>query len=343
LRLEPAGNIGHPLSWRLPDRTYRGRLPPPGAALGLGRTLAAAARLSRHLDPEAPWAGSNAARLDARTVADWLAELRVGRDATYVIDRVVSALSSAPLDRMSLLHFLWWMRLAGGPLRSLRTTFQWRIGEGAQELARRLAADAGDVAVDSPVDCIEHGRGVRVTTVDGRSFSARRAIMAVPASVLDRIAADPPFASAGEHAGLRIRPGTKLAALLPEGHVPGHNTVIGGSVLAAAWRRGRRVSGFTVSNPALPSSVLAADLAAAFGVAAGDLSHVKVCRWDEEDHIPGCEVAFGPGQITAIGPGLARSQGALLFAGAERSSWPNNMEGAVRSGERAAAEAIASL
>jgi monoamine oxidase len=65
-----------------------------------------------------------------------------------------------------------------------------------------------------------------------------------------------------------------------------------------------------------------------------------VFRWADEQHIPGCDAAFAPGEVCRYGSALARPHGRLHFAGAERSSWPNNMEGALESGERAAREVI---
>jgi monoamine oxidase len=63
-----------------------------------------------------------------------------------------------------------------------------------------------------------------------------------------------------------------------------------------------------------------------------------VFRWADEEHIPGCDLAFAPGDVYRFGPWLTKPHGRLHFAGTERSSWPNNMEGALESGERAARE-----
>ncbi len=63
-----------------------------------------------------------------------------------------------------------------------------------------------------------------------------------------------------------------------------------------------------------------------------------VFRWADEEHIPGCDLAFAPGEVCRFGPWLTKPHGRLHFAGTERSSWPNNMEGALESGERAARE-----
>jgi monoamine oxidase len=86
------------------------------------------------------------------------------------------------------------------------------------------------------------------------------------------------------------------------------------------------------------------DLAAAFGVkSASDLCCASVFRWAERDYIGGCDVVFAPRQVRGFGPHLTAPHGLVRFASVARSSWPDNMEGAVRSGERAAREVLASL
>ena len=63
----------------------------------------------------------------------------------------------------------------------------------------------------------------------------------------------------------------------------------------------------------------------------------SVC-WDEEPWSKGAYAWFRPGQMTALGPHLARPEGRVHFAGDQTSSRPGWMEGALASGQRAAAE-----
>ncbi|TDC88545.1 hypothetical protein E1285_18105 [Actinomadura sp. 7K507] len=49
------------------------------------------------------------------------------------------------------------------------------------------------------------------------------------------------------------------------------------------------------------------------------------------------------GQLTRYGAALRDPHGPLVFAAAERSSWPNSMEGALESGRTAAAQTRALL
>jgi monoamine oxidase len=342
LATEPARNAGYPVLWRLPSGESVGRLPPARTWAGIGRVFAAATWAARGIDRSAPWSARRAGELDSVSVADWFAQLGIRGDARYILECLIGALSSSELERLSLLHFLWWMRHAGDPLRSLHTTFQWRLTEGAQALARGITRQLGDaVRTNSLVRKIVQDDRVLIHTDAGESYESKRAILAVPVSHVQRIELDPRLPKpARDLANLRIGPGTKAIALLPPGHNTRHNTVIGGKQLWGAWRRGDRITGFA-PPPAdhLSDDELQRDLARAFGVEAGDLRSPTVFRWANEPHIPGCDIAFAPGELSRYGSVLARPHGRLHFAGTERSSWPNNMEGALQSGEHAALEA----
>jgi len=68
-------------------------------------------------------------------------------------------------------------------------------------------------------------------------------------------------------------------------------------------------------------------------------------NWSAEPWNRGCPVAvLGPGTLTEFGDVLRRPVGRIHFAGTETSTyWNGYMDGAVRSGERAAAEVLALL
>jgi monoamine oxidase len=343
LDFEPAGNIGSPVLWRLPSGESLGRLPPVGLWRDLLRVGASAAWRARGIDPRSPWSSSRSEGLDRVSVADWLAELRLGEDARHLLERLLGALSSSSLEGLSLLQFAWWMRLAGDPVRSLYTTFQWRFSEGAQELARRMAEDPRlEIHLDSPVRRVEHGDEVEVEVEGGARHRAKAAVIAVPPPLVRELEVDPPLPEPqAELSDIRVGPGTKIVALLPPGHGVRHNTVLGGRRLWGGWRRGDRITGFAPPPESeLGEAELAEDLAAAFRVDPATLREVTVFRWADERRIRGCDVAFAPGEVTRHGEALRASHGRLHFAGSERSSWPNNMEGALESGGRAAVDVL---
>lgn len=345
LQLEPAGNTGHPVLWRLPDREQLSARPPKTVWPGLLRGIANAAWLSRRMPAEAPWSAPRARELDTHSVVDWLDGLALHADARYVLERTLGSMACGALHAMSLLQLVWLLRIAGGPLRSLNAGFQSRVGGGAQQIARRLAGALGDrMHYRTPCERVDQDSDGVVVTGAGVQMRGRRAVVAVPVTQLNDIHFEPALELIHrELTRLRIQPGVKVVGILPVGHSVRHNTVVGGEVLWAGWRRGDRVTGFVPASADASDSALIADLADAFRVAASDLRATTVMRWADQPHIGGCDAVFAPGQVTGLGPHLRRPHGLVEFAGAERSSWPINMEGAVRSGERAAAATLAAL
>jgi monoamine oxidase len=345
LHREPTQLLGRPILWRDAEAGRRARLPAarPWAVL---RALARLGRLGRRLDPVAPWKSAGAAALDRVTLGGWLRDEGIDGAAYAHLSAVFESLASAPVEELSLLHPVWWLRRGGGPLGALHTTFAWRVAEGAQEVARRLALRIGTdrVRTGAVVSALEQRRdAVVVHLAAGGEVVASRVVVAVPATRLADLTFDPPLdAELGALGRLRIDAGTKVVARLPDGCRPRHAAVIGGDDVVVAWRRGDVVTGFRPDHESRRThDRLLADLAAAFGAEAGQLRDVTTLSWDEQPYAGGCDVGFRPSQITSLGPHLGRAHGRVHFAGSERSSWPNNMEGAVESGRRAADEIIA--
>jgi monoamine oxidase len=65
--------------------------------------------------------------------------------------------------------------------------------------------------------------------------------------------------------------------------------------------------------------------------------------WENEPRALGAYAYFRPGQMSALAPHLATPEGRVHFAGCHTSAWTGWMEGAVQSGQRAAAEILAGL
>jgi monoamine oxidase len=67
--------------------------------------------------------------------------------------------------------------------------------------------------------------------------------------------------------------------------------------------------------------------------------------WVTEEWTRGCPVSvLGPGTLVGFGEALRKPVGRIHWAGTETSTyWNGYMDGAVRSGERAAAEALAAI
>lgn len=84
---------------------------------------------------------------------------------------------------------------------------------------------------------------------------------------------------------------------------------------------------------------LAAD---AFPAIGSQFEKGVVQRWASEPWSRGAFAVFGPGQMSALMPNIARPENGMHFAGEHTSSWTGWMEGALQSGERAAREVLSS-
>ncbi|MBE7380390.1 MAG: flavin monoamine oxidase family protein [Leptolyngbya sp. SIO1E4] len=71
--------------------------------------------------------------------------------------------------------------------------------------------------------------------------------------------------------------------------------------------------------------------------AENSLMAAKSYVWAHDPWVGGSYSAYGPGQMTTLWPALRRPYGRLLFAGEHTDTYIGYMEGAVRSGQRAAA------
>ncbi len=338
LRLEPAAPPMPHLRW---DERAR---PPlrPSTASGL---MAAAARLHHLcslLPPQAPWHAPLADRLDALSLEDWLTRAPVDERTARLVGAAAQAFTTAPPHGLSLLAFLQWLKPAGG-LSALWRETPWRIRGGAQQVARRLAARLGDrVVCASPVHAIEqNGAEVAVHTEDGAVRRARRAAVCTPLAATGSIAftLGLPTAQRGLLDQVHSPAVTKLLAASAD--IPRRGVLAAGdAIMPLAMADDHHAVGLAYgADTALPTPRLRDHLTAVLGLDGSALASEAIAQaWHEEPYIGGGYPAFAPGQLTRHGPALRAGHDRVHFAGADRSTWPGTMEGAVRDGERVAAE-----
>jgi monoamine oxidase len=244
-----------------------------------------------------------------------------------------------------------------------------RFQGGAQLVARRLAESLGDgvVHLGAPVRRIaQSDAGVTVEGEGLVELRARRAIVAVPIPLADRVIYEPALPGRRSQMHHRLSPGStiKIHCIYPtpfwrdSGHsgraftdagyvsvtfdngCPGSAAgVLVAFVEADAARRLARLP-----DHERRATVLR-ELAVIHGPRAAEPLAYYEQNWLEEEWTRGCYGGnFGPGGWTRYGEVLREPFGLLHWAGAETSPiWMNYMEGAVRSGERVATEVVAAL
>uniref|UniRef100_UPI0015F0627E flavin monoamine oxidase family protein n=1 Tax=Streptomyces phytophilus TaxID=722715 RepID=UPI0015F0627E len=326
--------------------------------------LAELDRLAATLPAEVPWTAPEAAGWDAQTLRGWLLSRTADPAVLSLLRLLTTGLFTVEPDELSLLHVLIYIRSAGSLKALLQDAQEQRLVGGAQGLALRIHEELGPdtVRVGTPVrTVVQEPGGVRV---DG--ITARRAIVAVPLALTDRIAFSPPLPVIRAQLHQRAVPGVTIKAhavydrpfwraqglngraLTDAGPVSvtfddsppsGEPGILVGFVEGDA---ARRLGGL---GPDARRAAVLDCFAASFGAEAASPRQYAEMSWSDEEWTRGCYGAnLPPGTWTRYGAALREPCGLVHWAGAETSAvWMNYMDGAVRSGERAAAEVVAAL
>lgn len=354
------------IRWRGKVREYQGTIPKLGllGLLDIGRIQWQFQRIAATVSITEPWASKGAAKLDSLTLGGWLQSIRArstSRDLMAIMSRVTWG---AEPDEVSLLHAVRYVKTSGGLDRMLDVAGgaqQDHFPGGSHEMSVRIAADLGDrVRLGAAVTRIEWSDDAVAVMSSAGVVEARRAIVAIaPAHRLDiDIAPAPPIeyqqlaqrwpqgALTKSYAAYptpfwRSR-GLSGQALSDEGAVfitfdvsPGPQ----GPGILLGFTDARQIDRLA---PAQRRDEVLACFATLFGdEALRPIDYADQC-WGAETFAPGGPTAaVPPGSWTQFGPLLRRPVGPLHWAGTETADeWTGFMDGAVRSGQRAAAEVL---
>jgi monoamine oxidase len=234
----------------------------------------------------------------------------------------------------------------------------WRVAGGNQRVARELAARLGTSVVrrSSPVRSIEQDHaGVRVRTDDGEA-AGDAAIVAVPMAVLRGLPFSPPLPEAHRRAWRRAGlahnaklhvPLTRAAAPSAVQSVPGKFWTwtaadATGQVQPVVHAFGGTEEGLAALAVADGPAAWASRVAALRGELALDTGRALLTTWNDDPWAGESYSAL----TTTVADGddeiLAAPAGRIHFAGEHTAGdWAGLMEGALRSGERAAREVLA--
>ena len=354
---------------------YEGALPDagPGVAEYL-RVTELLDRLAAEVDVDQPWLTPRLAEWDAQSAETFFNSQTSDADALRRLALAIQGVWSAEPREISLFHVLFYIRSAGSYTELMETrdcAQDSRFTGGADGPARAVAASLGAaVHTGSAARSIEHpGRGLVVVHGDHGSVTARRAIVAVPPAALARLAFRPalPPSRAGWLAHTRMGRVAKVHAVYPEpfwraeglsgiatlygdrpvGVVFDNSPADGSAGILVAFVYGDRVSGWSGRPTARRKAEVLADLAAVVGERAAEPTDYTERIWPDDPYVRGGYEAFAtPGAWTAFGQrGWREPTGTgIHWAGTETSSrWNGYIDGAIRSGQRAAGEVVAAL
>jgi monoamine oxidase len=355
--VEAAGRLGLelvPTGMAYGDREPRGGLGVDRATLHaeLARLPGLLAQARGSTRPGADRAGAEPLDVPpGGSVAAVLAGLPLHPGARQAIAARLQVSAALPVDQ-----------LAAAVLDHAGSTFSTResvrVGGGNQRIAERLAARLqGAVRLGVPVEAVAWSDAWVRVTAGGGVVDADACVLALPASVTGRVRFQPPLPGWKTKALGRVVFGHAAKLFVPLRRVPPPSAVL--SVPDHFWTwtaRGDQagavqplVSAFAGSAPALEHLQVATGPATWLGRLRAlrpdlDLEETGtvLSTWDDDPWVGAAYSTRGLGFDPTDAELLARPVGRLHFAGEHTAGpWAGLMEGALRSGARAAAELLA--
>jgi monoamine oxidase len=367
----PTFNDGKNLiRWRGRVRAYRGTTARLSIheLLDIARVRRQFARLGRGVPVQTPWTAARAGRLDRQPLGGWLRSIRASSSTRDLMTLVSKVTWGCEPDDVSLLHAVRYVKAAGGLDRMLDTAGgaqQDRFPGGTQQIAVRMAEGLGQrVHLNAVVRRVDWHQTAGVTvTFDDKQVDARCAIVAIPPAHRAVIKFSPALPVEYE----------RLAQHWPQGRLSKAYAAYGKPFWRVKGLSGQALSdegpvfitfdvspsndrpgillGFTDTRTfdPLPATerreAALSSFASIFGEEARDaIDYIDHC-WGAEPFAPGGPTAaVPPGSWTRYGPWLRKPVGPIHWAGTETADeWTGFLDGAVRSGKRAAVEISALL
>ncbi len=366
---------GTPL--RYSDTSLTGIAPPdPVILVDLATVVARLDSMSLQVPVAAPWTAANARAWDGQTLETWIQANTLTERFRELAATVTRPVFGAEPRELSLLFTLFYIAASGNETHpgTFERNFNTRGGAqmsrlvgGSQQVPLRMAAQLGKrIVLGTPVRRVTQSAGGATVESDRLTVKSKLVIVAIPPALagridyapilpferdqltqrygqgtLTKVAAvyDKPFWRNAGLSGTAIGTGGPVSATFDDSPADGSIGVIFGFV------GGDYARSYNATPPAARQSQVLSQLATFFGPQARSPTGFFETSWSGEQWTRGCPVGIpATGALLAYGSRLRDPVGRIHWAGTETSTyWNGYMDGAVRSGERAAAEALASL
>jgi len=373
LKTFPAYSTGKQVNYIGGKRsTYSGVLPWTNlySTAEIGIAMLRIDDMAKTVPLDAPWNASKAIQWDNQSAQTWIDSNLLSGDAKTLLRLAVLALLSVEPRDVSMLYLLFYVHAGGGLSAMLSTAGgaqQDRIVGGSQAIALGMARELGTrILYNSPVQHVrQDAYGV---TVRGNGFSVRaaRAVMAMAPWMASRLNYEPldgptqlrlqmmqrvPMGSAwkvhcvyptpfwrddglcGQVTSDAYLPKIVFDNTPPEPGAPG---------VLMAFIDGQDARDAALMTPEARKANVLKALSIYFGAKAATPVAYTEQNWQAENYSGGGPTGvFPPGVLTGFGPTLRAPTGRVHWAGTETATvWAGYMDGAVRSGERAAGEIL---
>ncbi len=315
---------------------------------------------------DAPWTAPKAAEWDAMTLESWIVKnvrTKAAREFARLVPRGAWA---AEARQVSYLWFLDALRSGTGLdyLMGVKDgALDSKFSGGMQQVAQRMANELGErVVLDAAVrKVVQNNDGVRVTTEKG-DFEARFLIVAAPPGPMARIKFEPPLPAARDGLHQRMPMGNIIKVIVAykepfwrtdgfSGQVATDDDTVGlvlddtqseDQAVLLCFIEGRHALDMSAAGKDVRKQKVIASLVRFFGRKAADYIAYEDNDWMLEPYTHGYVGHMPPGVMTRFGHALREPCGRIHWAGSETAvEWAGYIEGAVRSGIRAAKEVAA--
>src|SRR3954447_10596092 len=328
---------------------------------------------------DAPWTAPKAAEWDGQTLETWVKQNTANPKFQRLVSLATRPIFGAEPRELSLLYVLFYIAASGNETNA--GTFErnfdtrqggqmWRLVGGSQQIALRIAQQLGRrVVLGSPVRRIVQSRGRVTVTSDRYTVNCKRVIVAIPPTLVGRIDYHPILPPERDQLTQRYGQGTltKVAAVYDrpfwrDKGLTGQAVSIDGLVSATfddspqdggvggvgvlfGFVGGDAARTYQRMSPQEGRDKVLGEFAGFFGEDARSPKDFFETRWTTEQWTRGCPaVIAGPGTLLAYGDQMRAPYGKIHWAGTETSTyWNGYMDGAVRSGQRAAQEVLDEL
>ncbi|WP_194789805.1 flavin monoamine oxidase family protein [Pseudomonas sp. UFMG81] len=307
-------------------------------------------------DPLNPAANSTLFALDQMNVSTWLDKLQLPATARQLINQQIRTRYDEP-SRLSLLYFAQQGRVYRNVSdRDLRAA---RLPGGSPVLAQAFVKQLKTIKTSSPVTAIVQDKDGVTVKVGAVGYQADYLVMAVPLRALAKIQMTPGLdnqhlaALKGTNYGWRDQLMLKFKNPVWESRARMSGEIFSNTGLGMLWIEPALKGG---ANVVINLSGDNARLLQAFGdkqmvdqvlirlhafypQARGAFTGYEVRRYSTDAGMGGAYLAFGPGQISKYWRLWERPVQRIAFAGEHTDAlYPGTLEGALRSGQRAASQ-----
>jgi monoamine oxidase len=348
-----------------------GPVPPDPGAADAEQAIVKLDNMASQINLNEPWNSPNAAEWDGQTFETWKQNNLTTDGGKFLVDVATTSVFSCEPRDVSLLFVVFYIAAAGdeshpGTLERLVTTNPGaqsdRIVGGTQLIPIRMAQHLGKkVVLNSPVRKITQKKDRVIVESDKMTAIGQRVIVAIPPPLAGRLQYSPALPALRDQLTQRMPMGSvmKVIAIYDKpfwrdqnwtgqvvsdkgpAQVTFDNTPPEGTpgalmafIEASTSRRLNAVSKATLRAQVLDN----------FATYYGDKAKSPIAfyekRWDNDIWHRGCPVCYTPpGVLLDYGKAIRAPIGRIHWAGTETSTyWNGYMDGAVRSGERAAEE-----